>query len=140
MIAYLDASVLLRVVLAAPNALAEWSSIDHMVASSIIQVEAFRTLDRLRITEGVIDAEVTFRRNAVKSVLSLVDSIEVAPHICRLASQPLSVPLKTLDAIHLASAMWWRERRGELTFTTHDAQLARAARSVGFHVLGIQDS
>jgi len=45
--------------------------------------------------------------------------------------------LKTLDAIHLATAMSWRDRIGQgLPFATHDAQLATAARSMGFEVLG----
>ena len=37
--------------------------------------------------------------------------------------------LGTLDALHLASAMLWRERRStDLIFATHDPQQARAAR------------
>lgn len=47
------------------------------------------------------------------------------------------MPLKTLDAIHLATAMWWRDdAHHNLTFATHDAKLAEAARAAGFPVLG----
>jgi hypothetical protein len=44
--------------------------------------------------------------------------------------------VKTLDAIHLASAIVIRERRGiELLFATHDTQQAIAARALGFTTL-----
>jgi hypothetical protein len=45
--------------------------------------------------------------------------------------------VKTLDAIHLASALLVRERRApSLVFVTHDPQRARAARALGFECLG----
>ncbi len=44
--------------------------------------------------------------------------------------------VKTLDAIHRASAILIRERRGiELLFSTHDAQQAIAARALNFTTL-----
>jgi len=49
MIAYVDASVLLRVVLRQPNALPEWTQIDRGVASALVTTESLRTLDRLRL-------------------------------------------------------------------------------------------
>jgi hypothetical protein len=46
--------------------------------------------------------------------------------------------LKTFDAIHVATAIVWRERRApDLVFATHDRQQARAARALGFEVLGV---
>ncbi len=45
--------------------------------------------------------------------------------------------VKTLDAIHLASALLFREGRGEaLVFATHDSQQATAAEALGFTCLG----
>jgi hypothetical protein len=45
--------------------------------------------------------------------------------------------VKTLDAIHLASALLLRERRTPaLVFATHDPQQLRAARALGFEYLG----
>jgi hypothetical protein len=46
--------------------------------------------------------------------------------------------VKTLDAIHLASAIVLRDRRGiDLIFATHDDQQATAARALGFAVVGV---
>jgi len=44
--------------------------------------------------------------------------------------------VKTLDAIHLASAVMLRDRRHiDLQFSTHDVQQAVAARALGFTTL-----
>jgi hypothetical protein len=50
----------------------------------------------------------------------------------------MATPVKTLGALHLASALLWRERRNsELIFATHDPQQARAARALGFACIGV---
>jgi hypothetical protein len=54
------------------------------------------------------------------------------------AALPMATPVKTLDALHLASALLWRERRTpDLIFATHDPQQARAACALGFPCVGI---
>jgi hypothetical protein len=63
--------------------------------------------------------------------------IELTKSITRFASQPFPFAIKTLDAIHLSTAIGWRQTRDpQLVFATHDHQLAAAARHVGFPVLG----
>jgi hypothetical protein len=44
------------------------------------------------------------------------------------------VAVKTLDAIHLATALLWDEQAGEIVFLTLDRQLANAARACGLTV------
>ena len=43
-----------------------------------------------------------------------------------------------LDALHLATAMAWRDHRAQpdLRFATHDLSQAAGARAVGFEVVG----
>ena len=54
------------------------------------------------------------------------------------ASLPMPTVVGTLDAVHLASALLFREQRGEsLVFATHDVQQATGARSLGFAVAGV---
>lgn len=51
---------------------------------------------------------------------------------------PMATAVRTLDAIHLASALLFRERKGTaIVFATHDAQQATAARALGFACLGV---
>lgn len=62
-----------------------------------------------------------------------VDSV-----VLDLASRPLPVPLRTLDALHLASALLWRDaEEAELVLATHDRALGSAARAFGFEVIGL---
>ncbi len=137
MIAYVDSSVLLRVVLAQPDRLREWASIQHAVTSALTEVECLRTLDR-RFLQGLIDAaDLADRRSLVLRLLERMDRIDVSPAVLRRAADPFPTPLGTLDAIHLATAILWREGRSEApVLVTHDGLLATAARATGFVIAG----
>jgi predicted nucleic acid-binding protein len=64
--------------------------------------------------------------------------VDISNEVLELAAKPLPSPLKTLDSIHLATALLWRDaNKSELVFATHDEQLARAARALNFQVLGV---
>jgi hypothetical protein len=54
------------------------------------------------------------------------------------APDPFPLPVRTLDAIHLSTAMAWRDSyEQEIVFATHDKALGKAARAMGFLVAGI---
>ncbi len=138
MIAYLDSSVLLRVILGQRNAVKEWRTIERGIASALVEVECLRTLDRLRLSEGFSDEEIALRREAVFRLLEAMEIIDLTRPILTRAAQPLPTALGTLDAIHLATALLWKERRQEdLMLATHDTALAIAARASGFRVVGM---
>lgn len=138
MIAYIDSSVVLRVVLGQPGSLPEWKRITIGVASGLMEVECLRTIDRLHVG-GQLPAEVTaVRREAVYRVLEALELVELTSAVLHRAAQPMPAPLGTLDAIHLATADMWREsREKEMLFATHDRALALGARAIGFRVIGI---
>jgi predicted nucleic acid-binding protein len=137
-IAYLDSSVLLRLIFREPQTLREWDSIRTGVASAILEVECLRAIDRLRIRKGLTDEGVSGRREAFYGLMRGMYLIELDRAMLARASEPLSTALGTLDAIHLASALVWREQsEADLTMATHDSALALAARSYGFPVVGI---
>lgn len=137
MIAYLDSSVLLRVVLRQRDSLAEWRRIERGVASALVEVECLRTLDRLRLAAGLSDRELARRRQAVYRVLDTAEVVELTRPVLSRAAQPMPTALGTLDSLHLATALLWREWRGEeLVFATHDAALGLAARAFGLSVVG----
>ncbi len=138
MIAYIDSSVLLRVILRQRNALKEWRTIEQGVASALVEVECLRTLDRLRLAEGIEDAEIAVRREAVFRLMEAIEVIEPTRPVLARAAQPLPTALGTLDAIHLATALLWQERAGaNLTMATHDVALGTAARANGLRVVGL---
>ena len=102
MTAYLDASVILRIVFGESAPLVECDAITKGLTSALTRVECARTLDRIR-------------------------HLKLAP-----------VPMGTLDALHLASALAWREQHSDydFAFATHDRALGKAARTMGLTVIG----
>jgi len=137
MIAYLDASVALRLVLGEKNRLAEWKRVETAVASALTEVECLRTLDRLGRLGSLTEEEVAERRTAVYRLLESVEVVDIGRPVLRRASEPFSTPLGTLDAIHLSTAITWRDAgHADLVMATHDKALATAARAVGLQVIG----
>ena len=138
MIAYLDSSVILRVVLRQSGVLKEWRTVGEGVASALVEVECLRTLDRLHHLSGIADQDIAVRREAVYRLLEAVEIVEPTRVILTRAAQPLPTVLGTLGAIHLATALLWRERAGvELVMATHDTALGTAARACGLGVVGL---
>lgn len=138
MTAYVDTSALLRVILREPGAVDDLKSYDSLVSSELIVVESARTIDRLRLQGTLTVEEAAARRRAITEWLEAVDLVLLRQPVLSRASEPLPTPLGTLDAIHLATALIWRDRMGALsTVATHDSALGLAARSFGFDVRGI---
>lgn len=138
MIAYVDASALLRVVLRERGPAVDLRAFDGLVSSELAGVESLRTIDRLRLMGTLSAAEAETRGAKVRDWLDTVDLLLVRGPILSRASDPLPAPLGTLDAIHLVSALAWRDRLGDtLVVATHDTALGLAARAYGFEVVGL---
>jgi len=89
------------------------------------------------MTEGIAEAEIAARREAVYRIMEALEVVEPSRIVLSRAAQPLPTTLGTLDAIHLATALVWQEQSGEdLVMATRGQSLATAARSVGFTVIG----
>jgi predicted nucleic acid-binding protein len=135
--AYIDTSALLRVVLREPDALDDIRSYDGLVSSELLAVESYRTIDRLRLQGSLTTEEASVRVRVVADWLEAIDLVLLRPPILSRASEPLPTPLGTLDAVHLATALIWRDRlHTPLAVCTHDIALALAARAFGFDVRG----
>jgi predicted nucleic acid-binding protein len=137
-IAYLDSSVFLRLVLGQKDQLAEWPTLTAGVTSALTQVECLRTLDRLRLQRTLPEAVIESRQETVLHLLRSVEIVEITPAILYRATQPMPAVLGTLDAIHVATALLWSElTKTRLVLATHDRGMARAASASGFTVFGV---
>jgi len=137
MIAYIDSSVLLRLALGQPDSLPEWRQIDRGVSSALITTESLRTLDRFRLRSRLPDTEIARRRATILHLVNSLELIETDSIVLDRASQPMPTELGTLDAIHLASALLWKDATGiDPVVATHDGALGLAAQAHGFKVLG----
>lgn len=138
MIAYIDSSVVLRILLGQADRLAAWAAVDVGVVSALVEVECLRTLDRIRLRERLEDAEVARRIEHLHTLLDSMAVVEPTRAVLSRAAQPFPTSLGTLDAIHLATALLWQEHTGaDLMLATHDGTLALAGRASGLAVVGI---
>lgn len=137
MIAYLDTSALVRLVLGEPGALDALRGAESLVSSELLAVESLRTIDRLRVRGALTVEEAASRSAAATEWLEATDLVLLQRPVLARASEPFPTALGTLDALHLATALVWRDRmRQALVMATHDRDLAIAARSFGFEVIG----
>jgi len=124
-------------VLGQANPLAEWADIELGVTSALTEVEALRSLDRLRVTRAIGEDDIAVRRQVIHELLRPMEVVELSPPVLRRAGQPLPVAIGTLDALHLSTALLWRDfSEHDLVMATHDLELGRAARAMGLAAVG----
>jgi uncharacterized protein len=124
---YVDASALVKLIRSEPEteALVAFLANDSFVLTSrLAQVEVRRAV--ARIAEPGDDEHA-------RRVLEGLPLIEVDAAVADVAGSALPVSLRSLDAVHLASAL---SVRGELdALVTYDVRLADTARGAGLTVV-----
>ena len=134
----MDSSVLLRPHLGEAGVLREWPRIESAVTSRIARVECLRTIDRLRLVGDLTDADAAELRARIGDAFRSVEVLQVSGAVLDRAGGSFPTVVRTLDAIHLATASLRREQSApDLVFATHDGQLGTAARALGFRVIGL---
>ncbi len=136
MIVYLDSSVVLRILLGQKNSWSGWGRWEKAYSSILLNVECRRVVDRLRLESILNDHGVAHVGTEIRRLDRVISRIALTRLVTERASMTMPTVVKTLDAIHLASAVLLRERRHpDLTFVTHDIQQATCARAYGFDCL-----
>lgn len=124
---YLDTSVALAHLLAEdrrpPDAL--WR--EELVASRLLEYELWtrvhaRDLDR---SHG----------DLVRLLLARLAVLELHPEVLERATRPFPVAVRTLDALHLASVTFLRERGRDVALATYDRRMEEAAAAMGIPLL-----
>ncbi|CAN5601197.1 type II toxin-antitoxin system VapC family toxin [soil metagenome] len=111
-------------------------SADHVVSSDLTLVECDRVVRR-RVADGEMDAP---RADALRSELSNaaagwnIASIG-ADVVARARASYPDDRVRTLDAIHLATAVTARSSVGDLAIVTLDDRIRENATALGFRVL-----
>ena len=134
----MDTSIVLRVLFGEPDPLEEWGTWEMGYSSELLRVEARRTIDRLRLGSALDDegvAEAKLRLDAIELGLGF---IAITKAVLHRAGLPMATAVRTLDALHIVSALMIQERRGtRIAFATHDRSQAIAARAMGLKVIGV---
>jgi predicted nucleic acid-binding protein len=135
-IVYLDSSVVLRPLFAQPGRLRSWGTWTAAYSSELLGVECRRAIDRLRLEGLYDDARVAEANQELTRIERTIRQVRISRSIIQEASRTMPTIVKTLDALHLATAVVLRGRRHiDLQFSTHDVQQGIAARALGFTTL-----
>ena len=123
---YLDTSVALAHLLAEdrspPDALWEQS----LVSSRLLEYELWIRLQARGLGSSHGDA--------ARALLHRLALLELAPPVLARALEPFPVPVRTLDALHLASVEFLRSQRVEISLASYDQRLLRVAQRLGIPV------
>jgi predicted nucleic acid-binding protein len=120
---YLDTSVVLAQLLGedrAPSP-ALWRA--PLVASRLLECELWVRIHARKLAESHGDA--------VRRILAGVSFVELGAPVLLRATQAFPVPLRTLDALHVASIEVLRARGQDVRLATLDERMATAARALG---------
>ena len=135
---YLDSSVVLRKLQREPAPVGSWGRWQRAYSSELLCVGVLRSVDRNRLKGALTDHQVAELITEARLIFDAIEVMVLDGPVLDRASQSFLTPLGTLDALHLASALRLVESTGiELTFLTHDSELATAAQSMNFNVEGV---
>lgn len=123
---YLDTSVALAHLLAEdrrpPDAL--WA--EPLVASRLLEYELWVRLNARGLTSS--------HGEGARRIVERVAIVELLPNVLARALEPFPTPVRTLDALHLASFAFVLERDPRLRLASYDDRLVASARALGYGV------
>ncbi|MCC6528582.1 MAG: PIN domain-containing protein [Polyangiaceae bacterium] len=127
---YLDTSAALAQLLAEDRHPPESLWAQPLVSSRLLEYEAWTRLHARRLggTHG----------EALRLLLGRVALLELAPPVLARALEPFPLPVRTLDALHLASIDFLRGRGQHVELASYDDRLVRVARRMAIPVLELR--
>ena len=135
MTTYVDTSVVLRLLFGEPEPLTTWMN-DQPISSELLRVECLRVIDRTRVSHALDDKTTSRLRAGALDLIAPIALVTLTSDLLERAAEPFPTSLRTLDAIHLATALALRDEYPDITVATHDGELADAGRAMGFQVAG----
>ena len=121
---YLDTSVALAHLLAEDRVPPDRLWQEPLISSRLIEYEIWTRIHARKLTRS--------HAVEVRSLLSRVAFIELAPPVLSRALEPFSKPVRTLDGLHLASMDFLRQQGQSVTLASYDDRLITAARALRF--------
>jgi len=134
---YLDSSVVLAWLLEGKNLLQELEGEESAASSRIMWVEVSRVIHRALQTDRLDPVAATEARHNFARFAAGLHQIRLADEVLARASGPYPLNIRTLDAIHLASAEMWlsgelNKDPSEMSVWTLDRQMNLCAAQLGF--------
>jgi predicted nucleic acid-binding protein len=132
---YIDSSWLLRVLLK-QSGVAPLPANAEVYSSMLLNVECRRTLDRHYQRRLISDASYVSISQQLQQYLEKVNMLELSSDVVGRAAEPFFLPIGTLEALHLATALKIREVVNDIVhLATFDDELALVATAHDLRVL-----
>jgi predicted nucleic acid-binding protein len=119
---YLDSSVALAYLLAEDRSPPESIWRETLVSSRLLEYEVWNRINARRLAPS--------HGEAARTLIGHVALIELAPPVLARALEPFPFPLRTLDALHLASIEFLRARGQTVALASFDERLIAGARAL----------
>ena len=119
---YLDTSVALAQLLAEDRAPPQSLWQEPLISSRLIEYELWTRIHALGLQRSHGDE--------VRALLGRLALVELAPPVLARALDPFPKPVRTLDALHLASMDFLRAQGQAVTLASYDARLVNCARAL----------
>ncbi len=119
---YLDSSVALAHILDVARTPPDSLWREALVASRLLEYEVWNRLNARGL--GRSHAE------EARALMARVAMIELSPLVLGRALEPFPAPVRTLDALHLASLDFLRSRGQSVELATYDDRMAETARAM----------
>lgn len=120
---YLDTSVVLAHLFAEDRHPPESLWRERLVSSRLTEYELWTRVHARRLAKS--------HAEPITEVLARVAFVELVRPVLARAREPFPTSVRTLDALHLASADFLRQQGQDVTVATYDDRLAGAARRMG---------
>ena len=121
---YLDTSVALAHLLAEDRAPPERLWQEDLISSRLLEYEIWTRIHARKLTRSHADE--------VRSLLGRVALVELSPPVLARALEPFPKPVRTLDALHLASIEFLRKQGQRIVVAVYDGRLLDATRALRF--------
>ena len=119
---YLDSSVALAYLLAEDRVPPPRLWDEALTSSRLLEYEVWTRIHARRLASS--------HGESVRALVGRVALVELAPPVLSRALEPFPRPVRTLDALHLASMDFLRIQGQPVELATYDDRLARAARDL----------
>jgi uncharacterized protein len=119
---YLDSSVALAHLLAEDRLPPEDVWQQQLVSSRLLEYEVWNRVHARQLEQSHADA--------VRALIGRVALLELATPVLARALDPFPIPVRTLDALHLASIEFLRARQQQVELASYDGRLIAAARAL----------
>jgi hypothetical protein len=121
---YVDTSVVIAQLLAEDKRPPESLWDKPLISSRMLEHEVWNRIDARKLRES--------HGEAARLLIGRLALLELAQPVLARALQPFTPKVRTLDAIHLASADFIRQQGQQVQVASYDKRLLDAARALGF--------